>query len=123
MKLVSTQPRILVVDDEPLIRGYVRDIAEAAGYVVEEAKDADEAIDLLRNNWALVVTDIEMPGSMNGLKLCWHIHARCPSVGLIVMSGRCLPRPEEIPLAAEMLTKPFTPDRLIQAVRAVLGAT
>jgi two-component system, response regulator PdtaR len=110
----------MVVDDEPLIRCYVRDILEEAGYLVEEAGSADDALEHVCGSCKLVVTDIEMPGSMNGLALCQRIHSRWPAIGLIIMSGWRLPRADELPSQAQMLTKPFSPARLLDAVAAVL---
>lgn len=89
---------ILVVDDEPLIRTSVREILEDNGYAVKEAGDAHGALHLLEEDGiTAVLTDIEMPGGLNGVDLARMIRAMWPSMALVVTSGRTLPRPSELP--------------------------
>lgn len=108
---------ILVVDDEPLLRATVRDILEDTGYAVKEAGTADEAIKLLEEDGiAAVLTDIEMPGPFNGLDLAWMVRAMWPTIPVVVISGRTLPKREELPAHTPVLTKPFSPDRLIDVI-------
>ena len=110
---------ILVVDDEPLIRSFIRDTLEASGYVVTEAANAHEALARLDTGGiAAVLTDIEMPGGLSGLDLARMIRAMWPSLALILMSGRTLPRADDLPAHTRMLTKPFSPERLIEMMRA-----
>jgi CheY-like chemotaxis protein len=110
---------ILVVDDEPLIRSFIRDTLEDCGYVVTEAANAHEALVRLdAGGVAAVLTDIEMPGGLSGLVLARMIRAMWPSLALILMSGRTLPRPDDLPVHTPMLTKPFSPERLIELMRA-----
>jgi CheY-like chemotaxis protein len=109
---------ILVVDDEPIIRSFIRDILEGSGYVVTEAADVHEALARLdAGGVAAVLTDIEMPGGLSGLDLARMIRAMWPSLVLILMSGRTLPLPHELPAFARMLTKPFSPETLIDMLR------
>ena len=109
---------ILIVDDEPLLRVFVKTILEDHGYVVKEAATAHDALILLDDDGIdAVLTDIEMPGGMNGLDLAHMIRAMWPSKPLVVMSGRTLPRPDELPKHIPMLTKPFSPDRLVDVLR------
>lgn len=94
-----------------------RDIMEEAGYQVEEAGNADEAMDALGSDgFSIVLTDIEMPGSVDGIGLARSIQANWPYMHVIIMSGQRLPQPSELPGAAIMLTKPFTAERLIDAL-------
>ena len=110
---------ILVVDDEPIIRTSVREILEEHGYAVKEAGNVHEALQLLEEDGiAAVLTDIEMPGGLNGLDLARMIRAMWPSTALVVTSGQMLPRPDELPPHTPMLTKPFSPERLIDVMRA-----
>ena len=110
-------PRVLLVDDDPLVRSFARDVMEEAGYEVAEAANVDEAMrGLEKDGFAIVVTDIEMPGSANGVDLAWTIRSRWPYLGVIIMSGCRLPLPMDIPDQALMLTKPFTGQRLIDAL-------
>ncbi|MCB5173917.1 response regulator [Microvirga lenta] len=79
---------ILVVEDEPLVRMFLADALDDAGYKVFEAVNADEAVTLLqaRPDIQAVVTDIEMPGSMNGIGLARPVRERWPGIGLLVTS-------------------------------------
>lgn len=100
---------VLIVDDEPLIRMDLADMVRDAGYAALEAADADEAIKLLETHPAIriLVTDIEMPGSMDGLKLAAAVRERWPPVAIIVTSGRILPATAELPTATAFLGKPY----------------
>src|SRR6267154_1852372 len=81
---------VLVVEDEMLLRMKVVDMVEDAGYVPVEAVDADEAMAVLlsRSDIALMLTDVQMPGSMNGLELAHVVHARWPPIKIILASGQ-----------------------------------
>lgn len=74
----KSAPVVLIVEDEPLLRMLAVEVVEDAGFVALEARDADEAVILLesRNDISVLFTDINMPGSMDGLKLA-HAGARC----------------------------------------------
>lgn len=110
---------ILVVDDEPILRASIRTILEGNGYAVKEAANVNDALILLdADGIDAVLTDIEMPGGLSGLDLAKMIRAMWPSMALIVMSGRTLPKPGELPAHTPMLTKPFSPERLVETMRA-----
>jgi two-component system, response regulator PdtaR len=112
-------PRILLVDDDPLVRAFACDAMEGAGYEVVEVGNVDQAMHVLENGaFSVVVTDIEMPGSASGIDLAWSIRSRWPAVSVIIMSGCRLPLPRDIPEQAAMLTKPFTGQRLIDLLLA-----
>jgi CheY-like chemotaxis protein len=88
----SRPPAILIVDDEPLIRLVAVETITKAGFEVIEAASADEAIQILerRSDIRVIFTDIQMPGSMDGLKLAHAVHERWPPIKIIVTSGRKL---------------------------------
>jgi CheY-like chemotaxis protein len=110
---------VLVVDDEPLLRASIRAILEDNGYAVKEAANGHDALQLLdADGIDAVLTDIEMPGGLNGLDLVKLIRAMWPSMHLIVMSGRTLPKPDELPAHTRMLTKPFSLERLVGIMRS-----
>jgi CheY-like chemotaxis protein len=111
-------PTVLVVDDEPMLRMFVCEVLADAGYEAVAAGSGDEAIALLRSGAAFtaVVTDMEMPGDIDGLELAWNIQAHWPDVAVIVTSGRKLPRADELPYAASFLSKPFSAERLVDTV-------
>jgi CheY-like chemotaxis protein len=87
---VQSKALVLVVEDELLIRMQAVSMIEEAGYDVVEASNADEAIAILeaRTDIRIVFTDIEMPGSMDGLKLARYVRDRWPPIQLVVTSGR-----------------------------------
>lgn len=111
--------RIMIVDDEPLIRLYVRDIVEGAGFEAEEAGSADEALRRITEAgaFATIITDIDMPGEMDGLGLARLVRTDHPEMAILIMSGRRLPRPDQIPEMALLMTKPFSEYRLLSVLR------
>lgn len=111
---------VLVVDDEAFIRIYLVDIIENRGFRVLEAANADEAMALMEKHPEIdvVVTDIQMPGSMDGLKLSHYIRDRWPPTTLIVTSGKAALDATSLPLDASFLSKPIDTKQLFR----VLGA-
>ena len=81
---------VLVVEDEMVLRMRAVDIVEDAGFTPVEAVNADEAISILeaRSDISLLLTDIQMPGSMDGLKLAHAVHDRWPAIKIILVSGQ-----------------------------------
>jgi len=100
---------ILVVDDEPLLRMDLEDSLYIAGYQVVAAGNADEAVAILsqRNDIGLVVTDIHMPGSMDGLALLQTIRDRWPPVRIMIASSQTRFAPGQIPDDVPVFSKPF----------------
>jgi DNA-binding NtrC family response regulator len=108
---------VLIVDDEPLIRFLVRQILEDAGHEVKEASTADDALSLIAaDGITVLLTDIDMPGRMDGLALARDVAARWPTIGVVITSGRRLPRPDDMPRETRFLSKPFSDQRLIDVV-------
>jgi DNA-binding NtrC family response regulator len=115
--MMSEGLSVLVVDDEPLIRNHICDVLQEAGYAVAEAACADEALMLLSARaFYLVISDLEMPDG-NGIALLDTVRRKFPDVKLVLMSGRTLPRANEIPQCAGFLSKPFSVERLLSIVR------
>lgn len=116
-----SKPVVLVVEDEPLIRLDAVGMIEEAGYEVIEASGADEAIAFLeaRSDIRVVFTDIEMPGSMDGLKLVYAIRKRWPPIVLILASGRVTPLASEIPSDTAFLPKPYREAQLLDALAGI----
>lgn len=106
---MTDRTAILIVEDEVLIRMAAVEIAEAAGLAAIEAGNADEAIAILdaRKDIRIVFTDIEMPGSMDGIKLAHYIAKRWPPILLVVASGRAIVAESELPSSARFFPKPF----------------
>jgi|SRR5580692_1300213 CheY-like chemotaxis protein len=109
---------ILVVEDESLLRLNAVDMLTDAGYVVLEAVNADEAIAILekRADISLVFTDVNMPGTMDGLKLVQAIRKRWPPVLLIVTSGKHTLRGGELPSGGRYIPKPYSNEQVLSVV-------
>src|SRR5450755_135124 len=106
---------VLVVEDEMLLRMRAVDIVEDAGYTPVEAVDADEAVAILesRSDIALLFTDIQMPGSMDGLRLAHSVHDRWPPIKIILVSGQVKPTSIDIPADSLFFGKPLEDKAMI----------
>ena len=111
--------KVVLVEDQTLVRMFMADFLDEAGFKVFEAVGADEALTVLeaRPDVQAVVTDIEMPGSMNGIELTHVIRDRWPGIGVIVTSGRQRPGPDDLPDEVVFLAKPYLPDTVITVIR------
>ena len=115
-------PLVLIVEDEVLVRLTAVFLLEEAGFGTLEAGSADEAIALLeaRKDIQVVFTDINMPGSMDGLRLAHAIRNRWPPVQLVLTSGRLRIRDEDLPERGIFLGKPYAGAELVHAVRSLV---
>jgi CheY-like chemotaxis protein len=120
---VLSKSTVLVVEDEPLLRMHAVSIIEEAGFTALEADSADEAIELLESHAEIriVFTDINLPGSMDGLRLAAAIRDRWPPIELIVTSGRVKVGPSDLPERSHFFSKPYDAGQLIDTLKA-LGA-
>lgn len=116
--------QILIVEDEVLIRMDMADHLLDGGFDVLEAGNADEAIALLENNPSirLIITDVDMPGSMDGLKLAAAVRDRWPPVRIIVVSGHRLVEITDIPDGSMFFAKPYSPAHMIVSMRELLSS-
>ena len=114
---------VLIVEDDPLLRMFATEVVSEAGYVALEARDADEALALLvaRPDIALLFTDIDMPGSMDGLKLAHAVSNRWPPIKILVVSGQVRPKPSDLPSNSRFFAKPYRPAALVGELRTLLG--
>ena len=121
--LSLSPPVILVVEDEMLLRMRAVDMVEDAGYVPVEAVDADEAFTILksRSDIALLFTDVQMPGSMNGLQLALAVHESWPRIKIILASGQLKLLPGEIPENSRFFGKPLDSTEMISEIKQMLG--
>jgi CheY-like chemotaxis protein len=108
---------VLVVEDDFLNRLHAVNLVEDAGYIAVEASNADEAITILeaRKDIGIVFTDIDMPGSMDGLKLAHAIRERWPPIELILTSGHFDLSDDEIPERGRFFPKPYRDQEIISA--------
>ncbi|MBN9042418.1 MAG: two-component system response regulator [Rhizobiales bacterium 62-47] len=110
--------KVLVVEDELILLIYVQDALERAGHEVFTASSADQAIKILdRHPIEILMTDIDLPGSMDGLKLAAAVRDRWPPVNIVVMSGNQTPAADEMPARARFLSKPALSGNILHAVR------
>jgi DNA-binding NtrC family response regulator len=112
------EPIVLVVEDEPLLRMYAVSIVEDAGFTAVEAANADEAVAILdaRTDIGIVFTDIDMPGSMNGLRLSQAIRRRWPPIELILTSGHFTLPYAEMPARGVFFGKPYDPTKIMNTL-------
>jgi len=110
---------VLVVEDDFLSRLHAVNLVEDAGYIAVEASNADEAITILeaRKDIRIVFTDIDMPGSMDGLKLAHAIRERWPPIELILTSGHFDLSDDEIPERGRFFPKPYRDQEIISALQ------
>jgi two-component sensor histidine kinase/ActR/RegA family two-component response regulator len=116
-------PNVLVVEDEMVLRMRAVDIVEDAGFCPVEAVNADEAITILesRSDISLLFTDIQMPGSMDGLKLAHAVHDRWPAIKIILVSGQVTPTDAEKPADSRFFGKPLGEEKMISELQAMVG--
>ena len=117
-------PNVLIVEDEMMLRMRAVDIVEDAGFRPVEAVNADEALSILesRSDISLLFTDIQMPGSMDGLKLAHAVHDRWPGIKIILVSGQVNPSAAEKPADSRFFGKPLSVEKMIKELQAMVGA-
>ena len=112
-------PAVLIVDDEPLIRETVSELLSSAGLATLEATDGVEALEMLNKSGhmvAVLLTDVRMPGGMNGIDLARIAQRTWPWIQVIVMSGFYDSGPEGLPGNARFISKPWQPQDVINKV-------
>ena len=117
-------PVILIVEDEFLLRLDSAETIEHAGFEVVQAANADEAIAILeaRPEIRVVFTDIQMPGSMDGLKLARFVRNRWPPIKIIATSGHVVVGEDDLPPGSVFLSKPYRGPVLVSTLREMTGA-
>lgn len=114
---------VLVVEDNPLILMTALDLVRSVGFEGVGAEDADEAIAILeaRSHIRLVFTDVEMPGTIDGLKLAHYIRNRWPPTHLIVASGRTILEESQLPNGARFFSKPCDNNTIVEEMTRMLA--
>jgi len=115
----SRRPVVLIVEDEFLLRMDAVDMIEAAGFEVVEAANADSAIEILeaRPDITVIFTDIQMPGSMDGLKLARAVRGRWPPIKIVATSGHVRVSETDLPEGGRFLAKPYSPAQVTGVLR------
>ena len=111
-----------VVEDEVLIRLWIADVLMEAGFQVVQAASADEALQVLHGSVEvdLVMTDIRMPGSLDGLELAGRVRANWPELKIVIVSSEYAATPSCVPADA-LISKPFRPTDVVDRVKQLLG--
>ena len=114
---------VLVVEDEMLLRMRAVDMVEDAGFTAIEAVNADDALAILesRTDIELLFTDIQMPGSMDGLKLAYAVHERWPLIKIILVSGQLKLTDKDRPADSRFFGKPLEVKQMIAAMQDMMG--
>jgi len=115
---MDSASRILLVEDDALLRLGALTILIDAGYEVLEAANADEAIHVLETepDIGVMISDIQMPGSIDGVKLAHAVRRRWPPVEVLLTSGRHIPSASELPERVRYLPKPYAAPELLAEV-------
>ena len=117
-------PSILIVEDEVILRWDAVSIFEDAGFTVFEAANADAALRVLEAQAGVhvVFTDVQMPGTLDGLGLAQEVRKRWPRTGVVITSGRSQPGGSDMPDDCRFIAKPYHPAVLVHKVREVVAA-
>ncbi|CAN7701583.1 response regulator [Rhizobium sp. LjRoot98] len=112
--------KVLVVEDEPLIRLTAIGALEDAGFTVLEAGSADDAMDIISEEAIhFLFTDIQMPGVLSGVDLAHEVHQRFPDAGILVVSGRLTPADFDLPPNAQFVSKPYRFDDIARRLKSM----
>ena len=120
-KSLNTRTTVLIVEDEPFVRLFGAGLLEQAGFDVLQACDAGEALRVLETHPEVraVFSDIQMPGSLDGLGLARRICQRWPQIGIVLTSGLRV-RAEMIPREGRFLAKPYDGKALVRHIEEVI---
>ena len=110
---------VLVVEDDFLLRMDAVDIVRNAGFEAIEAANADQAIAIIEADpdIHIVFTDVQMPGTMDGLRLASFIRDRWPPIKIVATSGRLRVAEEDLPKGSIFVPKPYSPEQIIRTFR------
>lgn len=116
------QAIVLIIEDEPIIRMAVADDFASAGFTVIEAPNADEALAILETQRPITAmfSDIDMPGSMDGLELAHLVRGRWPPVHIVLTSGHKKPQAEQLPDRVRFLPKPYLHQTVIDVLKSLM---
>ncbi len=117
----QSRPVVLIVEDEPLIRMEAVDMIEEVGFRTFDVGSADPAILLMEahDDIGILFTDIDMPGSMDGLKLAAYVRERWPTVSIVIASGAVDVETLDLPEGVYFFPKPYPTDQIARALEKV----
>jgi two-component system, response regulator PdtaR len=122
---MSDQILVLVVEDEELVRVIITEVLRDEGFEVMEAEHAEAALGMLLTHAPrihVLFTDVQMPGTMDGLALAHHASKQWPWIGLLITSGRRQPHWESLPQTSRFLAKPYDQHHVIGHIRQLAAA-
>jgi two-component system, response regulator PdtaR len=121
---ILNRPVVRLVEDEPLVRLTQVDILREAEFWVLEAQDADEAFEILKSRPEInvVLTDVDMPGSIDGFEFARLVRQGWPEVAVLVISGKTSPGPGDLPQGTHFLHKPVRSATLTEVVQQIIPA-
>jgi two-component sensor histidine kinase/ActR/RegA family two-component response regulator len=121
--VTAAPPTVLIVEDEMMLRMRAVDIVEDAGFTPLEAVNADDALAILesRSDIELLFTDIQMPGSMDGLKLAYAVHERWPLIKIILVSGQLTLTDADKPVDSRFFGKPLDVKHMVAQMQDMMG--
>ncbi len=122
--MASSQPKpaVLIVEDEALLLFAIADELREAGFEVLEARNAAEAIVILESNTRVDVlfTDVDMPGTIDGIRLSQIVRDRWPPIAIIVTSGKGMQMSTDLPRGAVFMPKPYGVSSVAATINRVL---
>ncbi|PZX18218.1 response regulator receiver domain-containing protein [Palleronia aestuarii] len=120
MSRLPDPPRyaVLVVENDPVIRAEAMDLAIEAGFKAYGARDAERAIRALERHDEIRIcfTDVDMPGSCDGVRLAAAVRERWPPVEFIIVSSQAKATPDEMPARSVAFSKPYDPTEILHAL-------
>jgi two-component sensor histidine kinase len=121
--VTAALPTVLIVEDEMVLRMRAVDIVEDAGFNPIEAVNADDALAILesRSDIEMLFTDIQMPGSIDGLKLAYAVHERWPQIKIILVSGQLTLTDADKPADSRFYGKPLAVKAMIAEMQDMMG--
>ena len=120
--LNNLTPHILLIEDEPVVRQQLAEILRDEGYRVSEAADAVEGYALIEStrDLLLLITDVGLPGQVDGAGLTKVLAQHQPTLPVLVISGGARPGRDELPPGTVFLQKPVFPDQLLRLIQRLL---
>ncbi|KFL31137.1 hypothetical protein JP75_09515 [Devosia riboflavina] len=120
---MTSPSTILVVEDEPLVSMALVDDLETEGFVVIETANAAQAVKILetRSDIRIIITDVDMPGTMDGLMLAAAVADRWPPIRIIVVSGHRSVDITDIPDGSVFYSKPYRSAEIIETMNEMLA--
>lgn len=118
------RPVVLLVEDDPLLRFFAFDLLEDAGFEVIETGGADEALNWLdvHGDVRVILTDIQMPGRLNGLDLAALVRRRWPGILILIVSGGVCPSSADIPEGGRFVAKPYEGSTVVRHLREMIAS-